>query len=304
MPKLKSCITGALLIAGSSFLTPITVKAEDKPRVVAVHYALSYFAERLGADDIEVEFPVPDGTDPSFWRPGIAEISQIQSADLILLNGAGFSTWTTKASLPRSRIVDTSRGFSDRFIQTETVTHSHGADGEHSHTGVASYTWLDQELAILQAEAVAAALASRGLLDPQEIYDRLEGLKEDLSKLDAAAQDLGAMAGNEVLIATHPRYQYLAEAYGLDIRYLEWEAGAVPGEDQVVELETMVSETGAKLLLWEKAPPPDARTAVRNLGVSEMVFPTLSQRTEGSDYVEHFGISLAELRKLLESAGQ
>ena len=202
--------------------------ADEQPTVVAVNYALSYFAERLGGDEIDVIFPVPDGVDPSFWRPGIADISTMQSADLIVLNGAGFATWITKASLPRSRLLDTSRGFEDRFIATETITHSHGADGEHSHTGKASFTWLDQEQAIMQASTIAEALAQRGLVEPDEIETRLSALTENLLALDAAAEQLRPLAEGKVLIATHPRYQYFSRAYGLEIRSLEWEAGRRP----------------------------------------------------------------------------
>ncbi len=304
MPKLTPRLAALLLITGAALAEPAPAKADDTPRVVAVNYALSYFAERLGAGDVAVEFPVPDGTDPSFWRPGVSEISAVQSADLILLNGAGFSTWTTKASLPRSRIVNTSRSFSDRYIRTETVTHSHGTDGEHSHSAVASYTWLDQELAILQAEAIAGALAARELTDPQATYDGLEGLKQDLSGLDAAATELGALAEGQVLIATHPRYQYFAEAYGLDIRSMEWEAGIAPDDGQLAELATMIDDTGATLLLWEKAPPENARAAVRDLGVAEMVFPTLAQRPAGADYTEQLRTSISELSGLLSRLGQ
>ena len=45
--------------------------AQERPTVVTVNYALSYFAERLGGGDIDVVFPVPDGVDPSFWRPAL-----------------------------------------------------------------------------------------------------------------------------------------------------------------------------------------------------------------------------------------
>lgn len=142
-------------------LLAVPAAAQDTPRIAVVNYPLAYFAERLGGEGVEVLFPVPDGTDPAFWRPGIADIAAIQGADLIALNGAGFAQWTTKASLPRSRLVDTSAEFSDAYIKTETVTHSHGDDGEHSHTGTATYIWLDFELAASQAEALSAAMARR-----------------------------------------------------------------------------------------------------------------------------------------------
>lgn len=303
MPQLSACalrnaargIVAALIVvaAGPSM-------AQDRPKIIAVNYALSYFAERLGGADVDVVFPVPEGADPSFWRPSIADISAIQSADLIVLNGAGFATWTTKVSLPRARIVDTSRGFEEQLIATATVTHSHGPDGEHSHAGTASFTWLDQSQATLQASAIAAAMARRGLADPTAIYTRLASLTEDLNALDVAAEALRPLAEGKVLIATHPRYQYLARAYGLDIRALEWEAGAAPDADQLEDLEELVAESGASVLLWEAEPPSEARAAVRTLGLSDVVFPTLSATPGDQDYLDTLHEAVVALATALQ----
>jgi zinc transport system substrate-binding protein len=302
MPKLTSNplsrrLPGALAAVIMAATTPAL--SQEQRTVVAVNYALSYFAERLGSDEIDVVFPVPDGVDPSFWRPGIADISTMQSADLIVLNGAGFATWITKASLPRSRLLDTSRGFEDRFIATETITHSHGADGEHSHTGKASFTWLDQEQAIMQASTIAEALAQRGLVESDEIETRLSALTENLLALDAAAEQLRPLAEGKVLIATHPRYQYFSRAYGLEIRSLEWEAGAAPNADQLAELEALVDETGAQVLLWEAEPPEEARAVLRDLGLVDVVFPTLAMAPEGSDYVQRLRAVVDDLARVL-----
>ena len=124
--------------------------------VYVVNYPLKYFAERIGGDDVKVTLPVPADVDPVYWTPGIADIGAYQQADLILLNGAGYAKWVSKVSLPRSKTVDTSRGFKDQYITVkETMTHSHGAEGEHAHEGLAFTTWLDLSLAAKQAEAIA-----------------------------------------------------------------------------------------------------------------------------------------------------
>ena len=277
-------------------------QAAEKPRVVAVNYALAYFAGRLAGDAVDVVFPVPAGRDPSFWRPAIADISAIQTANLILLNGAGFAAWTTKASLPRARVVDTSRGFADRYIKTETITHSHGADGEHSHEGIASFTWLDQEFAALQAEAVAAGLRRAKIGDPAAIDAALGDLKATLAALDAEAQALAGSAKGVSAIATHPRYQYLARAYGLDIASLEWEAGAAPDGAQLEALSALVAETGARVLIWEAEPPLAAREAVRALGLEETIFPTLAAAPASGDYAVAFSRAVAELRGAFDRA--
>ncbi len=273
------CLILALALASQPAI------AEDKPRVVAVNYALQLLAERLLGDEVDVVYPVPEGTDPSFWRPSISDISAVQSADLILLNGAGFATWTAKVSLPKSKLVDTSRAVKDRFIATETITHSHGDGGEHSHEGIAAYTWLEPEMALAQAEAIAAAAAGRDLVDPEVVFARLAELKAELGTVSAAAVDALEPAKGVPMIATHPRYQYLARAFGLTVTSLEWEAGEVPTDGQLSELGQLVAETGAKVLIWEAEPPQEARAAVAGLGLQDVVVPPLAVPTGASGFV-------------------
>jgi len=288
---------GAPFLAVALLVLPAA--ASDRALVVAVNYPLAYFAERLAGAEAEVLLPVPAGADPAFWRPAIADIGTIQGADLILLNGAGFARWVMRVSLPRARVVDTARRFEDRFIATESVTHSHGPDGEHTHEGIASFTWLDQEQAVLQAQAVAEALAARGLVPAATVNERLAALVADLSRLDASAERLATLGEGTVIIATHPRYQYLARAYGLDIRAVEWEAGAAPDEDALAELEALAAETGAAVLLWEAAPPEGARAAVRARGLADVVFPTLAMPGADGDYVTRFETAVEALAAAL-----
>ena len=151
-----------LLTAGLCLLQVLgVVMAKEPPKVVAVDYPLAYFAERLGGGNIEVLFDVPSGLDPEFWRPDIATLTEIQAADLVVLNGASTAAWTTKVSLSRSRLVDTSASFAGDYIASKGLRHNHGEDGEHTHTGTASYTWLDFDQAAAQAQALAEALKKR-----------------------------------------------------------------------------------------------------------------------------------------------
>lgn len=268
--------------------------AQDAPAVVAtVTYPLAYFVERLaGTDPVTVLFPVPADRDPAFWRPGIAEISAIQSADLIALNGAGFADWVARASLPRARLVDTSASFAETLIATESVTHSHGADGEHSHTGTASFTWLDFAQATAQADSLATAMERRIPAVVDGLPARLSDLEADLMALDAEAEEIGAGLAGVTLIATHPRYQYFARAYGLDIVSLDWDAGAMPDEAQWQALADLLADSGAEALIWEATPPEEAWARAADMGLAQVVFPPLANRPADGDFLTTMHASL------------
>ncbi|MFZ5965335.1 metal ABC transporter substrate-binding protein [Thalassococcus sp. BH17M4-6] len=258
--------------------------AQDRPVVATVNYPLAWMAERLGGDGVAVLFPVPAGQDPSFWRPGLSEIAAIQQADVIALNGAAFADWTTRTTLPRSRLVDTSAAFADSYISTQAVTHSHGADGEHSHTGTASYTWLDFDQAARQAEALAAMMQRRIPALSDTVAGNLPQLVDDLEALDADTREALADLRGSTILATHPRYQYFARAYGLDITALEWETGAMPDPDQWQTLAAKKAETGASLLIWEAAPPKEAIAQADELGLRSVVLSPLAGRPESGDF--------------------
>ena len=126
--------------------------------VYVTNEPLRCFAERLGDGQFEIVFPVPKDEDPEDWKPEAALVQKMQQADLILLNGAGYEKWLTKASLPLAIQVDTSSAFKEKIIMNDAaVTHSHGGK-EHAHSGPIGQTWMDLQLAIQQAKAVEAAL--------------------------------------------------------------------------------------------------------------------------------------------------
>ena len=291
MARVLKLFAAALLLSVAGH----TALADEKPRVVAVNYPLQYFAERLLGGAAEVVFPVPEDVDPSFWRPSISDISTVQSAELILLNGAGFATWIDRVSLPRARVVNTSRAIEDQFIVTESITHSHGDGGEHSHEGVASYTWLAPMLASAQAEAVAAAIARKGLAPPDEVYAKLGALIGELETLAADAK-LALSGAREIpMVATHPRYQYLAQRYDLSIASLEWEAGEAPSAEGLAELEALVTETGARILIWEAEPPAVAIEATDALGIQSVVFDPMAHAPIDGTYPEAFAAAVTNL---------
>jgi len=129
-------------------------------KVFASNYPLSYFAERISGNPEIVIFPAIDG-DPAFWEPKIADIIKMQQSDIILLNGAAYEKWLKAVSLPRRKIINTSKAFREQLIvMEESVDHKHGPSGDHSHSGTAFTTWIDLNQAAFQAKAIKDAMAN------------------------------------------------------------------------------------------------------------------------------------------------
>ncbi|MEA3301961.1 MAG: metal ABC transporter substrate-binding protein [Pseudomonadota bacterium] len=264
---------------------PATVAA-DKLKVYAVNYPLAYFAERIAGGQAEVVFPAPPDIDPAFWMPDAVTVTAYQGADLILINGAGYAKWISRVSLPRLRMVDTSRLFADSYIRVaQTTSHSHGPGGDHSHSGTAFTTWLDPRQAVQQAEAITAALTRKRPAAKQQFESNLESLKSDLLALDERLARGTTSAADRPMVASHPIYQYLARRYGLNLRSVMWEPDEVPSETRWAELAQLLKEHPAKWMLWEAEPASESVERLRSIGVESIVFDPSGNRPVAGDFL-------------------
>lgn len=91
------------------------------------------------------------------------------------------------------------------------------------------------------------------------VDDQLAALKQEFNAIDMAARETMRSLDDVVFVATHPRYQYFARAYGLNVLSPEWETAEMPNADQLADLEALVENEGASVLNWEAEPPEEAR---------------------------------------------
>jgi zinc transport system substrate-binding protein len=268
--------------------------------VYAVNYPLAYFAGRIGGEAVKVVFPVPRGVDPAFWNPDAKTIANFQSADLILLNGAGYARWVARASLPRRRLVDTSKAFRDRFIRIEdAVTHAHGPSGAHAHAGTAFVTWLDPQQAIAQARAITRAFSRAHSAKAQQFEEGLKRLVADLETLDRELEAALQPFSGQPIVASHPIYQYLARRYALELKSVTWEPDQPPGAAEWRTFGKLLEGHRAHVMLWE-APPADATAArLSALGLRSVVFDPCANRPAEGDFMRVMRDNVAALRAIV-----
>ena len=257
---------------------------QHPPRVYTVNYPLAYFAERIAGGTVKVVLPVPAGVDPASWLPDAATIAAYQQADLVLLNGAGYAGWLQRATLPQSRLVDTSGALADKLIPVDdTVTHSHGPGGDRSHQGMAFTSWLDMEFATSQARAVFNSLVRLRPENEPDYRVRLYELEKDLGELDTRLKVVAERIGDQQLLFSHPVFQYLEHAYQLNGRSVHWEPDETPGDEQWRELLELLSERDAAWMIWEDEPLPEAVSRLEGMGIQSLVFrPCANRPTQGS----------------------
>ncbi len=273
----------------------------DRPVLAAVNYPLAYFAERLAGDFATIHFEIPPNEDPAFWNPSDKQVTAIQEADLILLNGAGYAKWTSSRTLPFESTVVTSSAFENKLIRIEgDLRHSHKpGEEEHSHAGTAFTTWLDFKQASAQASEIARALTEQYPTHRATVLRNLADLQRDLEKLDLHMFAATELLKEAPVIASHPIYHYWARAHGLEVHALLWEPEMELTQDALADLEALQDQhPGVKYFLWEGEPNPGHVAVLADLGLTSFVLSPCANRPENGDFLTVMQANIASLESL------
>lgn len=278
--------------------TPIQ---SGKPQVLVANYPLQYFAQRIAGDAVQVRFLAPKDEDPAFWQPDEAAIAAFQKADLILMNGAAYSKWADKVTLPESKVVDTSEKFANSFIEvTDATTHSHGPGGEHSHSGTAFTTWLDFKQASMQARAVRDALIALVPDAKEAMQTNFGALKDELDDLNERMSMLSRRLVQHPLVASHPVYQYLARRYGMNLKSVLWEPENIPDDKAMADLNAILAGHRARWMIWEGEPAKESVEKLALIGINSVVFDPCGNVPDSGDFMSVMKANVEAMEKAFQ----
>jgi zinc transport system substrate-binding protein len=281
---------------GETAPEPAASAAEKtRPLIIASNYPMYFFTREIAGDSAEVIFPSMEG-DPANWKPRSDAIARMQSAQLVVLNGAAYESWLNWVSLPDGILLDTSAGIRDRLIPLEDETiHQHGPEGEHSHQGFAFTIWLDPTLAMEQASAIEQAISELVPENKETHRANLARLQARLSELDQELKRAFEALGEQPLIFSHPVYQYLAARYGLNGISVHWEPGEDPGIKAWIDFQEILRRHPAKLMLWEDEATAVTTSQLEQLGVLPIPFQTASNLPLTGDYFDVMSANISRL---------
>jgi zinc transport system substrate-binding protein len=276
---------------------PASADAVKQPmQIFTVNYPLEWAAKQLVEEGAEVRFPAPDAIDPAFWQPDLNIVSAYQQADLILLNGADYAHWLSRVSLPENRLVHTSHTFSDRLITADTgPAHSHGPEGDHSHDGVEFTVWLDLSLYLQQVRAISDVLANKLPQLADNIAARKAELIDQFTAMDVQLSKLGNDLNGAPVLYSHPVYQYFERRYKFNGRALHWEPQELPSNQDWSELDTLLKQHPATIMLWEDEPLPETRARLKQQGVEVVVFRPMGNRPPEGDFFSEMKANIDRL---------
>lgn len=279
-------------------------KAAKSMRVVAVSYPLQYLTQRIAGDKLKVEFPVPSGEDPRSWSPSVSQVSNLRSADLVIVNGPGaaYAKWLVQVTLSDSKMCVAASELStdDYFLVNDyQIVHSHGGEGEHSHPYTVPYSWLDPAIAKKQADTIAKALRKTYPEFEEEFDDNLAKLHADLDQL---SQEFESAALSGTLVVSTPDAKFLTRALGFDDKHLLlFDFENTSRNDAVERISKLDDETELKFVWVDTAAyGGDQEQKTKML---EQLFPNEAPDVIQIELMDHppaTGDYLTALRELLQ----
>ena len=304
MQKKIICCALILSLAWMTACAPVNpVKNPGKLQVYTSFFVLYDFARKIGGELIDVANLVPAGTEPHDWEPAAADLVHLETADVLIYNGAGMESWVDQvvdvlANKRQLLAVDTSSGISllaDAHQEADT-----GTQGYDPHI------WLSPVNAGLQMKAIRDALiqadpANRAAYEAN--YARYAG---EIETLDAEFREtLTALPKKEIIVA-HQAFGYLCAEYGLVQVAIEGlTADSEPDPARMAEIVDFARKHDVKVIFFEELVSPkvaeaiaeeiQAKTAVLNPleGLSD------EQLAAGDDYFSVMRQNLAALAAAL-----
>ena len=309
MTYLRTLLTGVVLLAAACGCDDRLTSSEETSAtetknsiVVTSNYPLFFFASRIaeGVDVApEIVFPDIEG-DPAFWIPSAEQIQLLQSADAVILNGAGAEPWLNLITIDRRHLVDTSATIADRLIALEdSVQHQHGPEGEHTHQGTAFTTWLDPRLAIAQAQSATNALIELAPSGETGFRENMAKLEQELTQLDSRLAAVFAQLDGRPVLFSHPVYQYLQRRFDINGRSVHWEPDQEPTTSDWIAMQQTLTTHPATIMIWEDGPMPLAAQRLSDSGITPIPFHTVANKPDQGDYLSVMRENAERLESLL-----
>ena len=269
-----------------------------KLKVVASFFPIYEFVRKVGGDKVDSSVLIPLGAEPHDFDPTIQQIQGVESAAVLVYNGAGMeATWINKVN-PKFA-VDTSNGLN---LLASNDPEIHAPSDPH--------IWLDPILAIHQVENIRDGLSK---VDPNNsvYYDQnAQKFIEQLKSLDASIR--GKLSGSNCakrdFIAFHNAFSYFAKQYGLNqhsIKGLTPEGEILP--QRLVEVVQLAKNLGINIIYSEDLIDPRSSQAVADeipngkvMVLSPIEGINKQEQQQGIGYLEKMYQDLSALKEGLQ----
>jgi manganese/zinc/iron transport system substrate-binding protein len=186
-------------------------------RVVATVGMIADIVREVAGPLAEVDGIIGEGVDPHVYKPTASDIKAMQSADVVFYNGLLLEGKMTDI------LVKLATSGKPVHAVTEGLSEESGyvLSGEDEHHD--PHVWMDVKGWIAATAVVEKALAAYDAPNAATYQANAAAYRAKLEALDQYAKTSIASipAPQRVLVTAHDAFQYLARAYGIEVRGIQ-----------------------------------------------------------------------------------
>ena len=256
MKKIRSILLAALLLIAAGCSAPQSGEKESRLTVVTSTYPVYLFTSAVcdGVEGVTVErLNTGETSCLHDYTLSVDDMRMLESADVVVLNGAGLEDFLTDALATSSaQVIDCSEGVD--LLENLTHDHEEGDEEGHDHGHYDPHYWMDPRNAAL---AVSSILNGLWEADPDysaQYQDNAEQATVLLNSWQPELQETLAQSGVEVsgLITFHDGFQYFAKAFDFPLlAAIEEEAGSEASAKEITEITQLVKEYELPVIFTE-----------------------------------------------------
>ena len=279
--------------------------------------------ERLAGDCADVTTVLASATaDPHSFEPTTGDIAAFSSADLVVVNGAGYDSWAEAALSNVSDqpvVVDVAEvaGLAEEHTEDEHTEEEHGdeehaedehGEQEHGHThgGTDPHLWYEPAVVQDTAAAVTEALTDLSPDAADHFAERAADWDAELAPYLAAVEELRPLAEGRSYAATETVFDRMAAAVGLtDVTPEGYRRSAAndgePAPGELAAFRTALADGSVDVLVHNSqtsgSVPDQLVAAAEDAGVP-VVAVTESPRADDGSFVAW---QVAQLQALIDA---
>jgi len=227
---------------GNKSTTSKQSETKDKLTIYTTVYPLSYFAQRIGGDFVEVSSIYPAGANEHTFEPTQKDMMKLADANIFFYIGLGLEGFVENAKKTLATedvtMVATADQVSDEKLAMSTGhTHDdeeeahhdhededgHGHDDhedghghdDHDHGNVDPHVWLSPTISQDLALSIKNTLVEKMPEQEATFTANYEALVKELQDLDSEYKAMADKAQEKTFFVSHAAFGYIAGQYGL-----------------------------------------------------------------------------------------
>ncbi|SOC03500.1 zinc transport system substrate-binding protein [Ureibacillus xyleni] len=285
-------ILSLFLVACNSTTTENESAAKNESKKLNIYttvYPLSYFAQKIGGDYVEVTSIYPPGSNEHTFEPTQKDMMQLADADLFFYIGLGLEGFVENAQKTLAnenvKLVATADRIAEEHLHTsvvETEEDHHEEHEDHQHGDIDPHVWLSPIIAKDLALSIKDELVT-ALPDQEASFN--ENYNQLISELDSLNSDFENMVSevpNKTFFVSHASFGYIAGQYGLkQVAIAGLNSQSEPSQKELIEIVNLAKDLNVEYILFEQNISSKLSTIIQNeVGAKALTLHNLSVLTE------------------------